>query len=133
VIPALGWYHARRGGESGATPSALRLFPVFVLGFLAAAILRSIGEATLASRGLAYGVWDAGAWKALIALIGERGSYWALGTAMAAVGLTTDLAVFKRLGLRPVYLGAMVTVLVAALSLALAAAIGPLMSVEALK
>jgi uncharacterized integral membrane protein (TIGR00698 family) len=125
VIPALGWYHARRAGQAGGRPSLIKLFPVFVLGFLAAAITRSIGEATLASGGSAFGVWDSAAWKSLVAWFGDKASYWALGTAMAAVGLTTDLRIFRTLGLRPVYLGALVTVLVAALSLGLAALIGP--------
>ena len=126
VIPMLGWFHARREGKAGKQLSILKLFPVFVLGFLAAAIIRSTGEATLGSSGLAFGVWNTAAWKALVTMIGEKWSYWALGTAMAAVGLTTDLRVFKTLGMRPVYLGAIVTLLVAALSLALSALIGPL-------
>jgi len=128
VIPALGWFHARRQGGAGKTPSLLKLFPVFVLGFLAAALVRSTGEATLRSSGLAFGIWDAASWQSLVAMIGEKWSYWALGTAMAAVGLTTNLRVFRTLGLRPVYLGAVVTLLVAALSLALATVIGPLIA-----
>jgi uncharacterized membrane protein YadS len=132
VIPVLGWFHARRSGQAGAAPSVLALFPVFVLGFLGAALVRSIGEAMLASGGLAFGLWDAAAWKALVTMIGERWSYWALGTAMAAVGLATDLKVFKALGLQPVYLGAMVTLLVAMLSLGLAALIGPFIDVGGL-
>ncbi len=128
VIPALGWFHARRAGTAGAKLSIVKLFPVFVLGFLAAALIRSTGEGTLASGGLAFGVWDAAAWKATIATVGEKWSFWALGTAMAAVGLTTDLKVFRTLGLRPVYLGAIVTLLVAALSLTLATIIGPLIA-----
>ncbi len=128
VIPALGWFHARRQGTAGKKLSILKLFPVFVLGFLTAAIIRSTGEATLGAGGRAFGMWDAAAWKALVTMIGEKWSYWALGTAMAAVGLTTDLRVFKTLGMRPVYLGAIVTVLVAALSLALSALIGPLVA-----
>lgn len=126
VIPALGWFHARRQGTAGKDLSIVKLFPVFVLGFLTAAIIRSTGEATLGAGGLALGIWDAAAWKGLVTTIGEKWSYWALGTAMAAVGLTTDLRVFKTLGLRPVYLGAIVALLVGLLSLALSALIGPL-------
>jgi uncharacterized membrane protein YadS len=44
---------------------------------------------------------------------------------MASVGLTTRLGVFRGLGLRPLYLGALAATLVGALSLALAAAVGP--------
>ena len=75
----------------------------FVVGFVAMAVVRSIGDATLQSTGAAYGVWDAAAWKQLTDWIGD---FWAsrmlLGTAMAAVGLNTSFAVFKGVGAQAV-------------------------------
>src|SRR5262245_24683940 len=102
VIPLLTWMHMRRTheGVSGAKKiSWSALVPTFVIGFVAMAIVRSIGDATLGSTGAAYGVWDAAAWGRLTNTIGD---YWAskilLGTAMAAVGLNTNLSVFKGVG-----------------------------------
>jgi uncharacterized membrane protein YadS len=44
---------------------------------------------------------------------------------MASVGLTTRLSVFRGLGLKPLYLGALAATLVGAVSLGLAALVGP--------
>jgi uncharacterized integral membrane protein (TIGR00698 family) len=125
VVPVLAWIHARRSGTSGASRKIdlLRLFPLFVLGFLGMAVLRSVGDAG-ARHGAAFGVWDAAAWSGVTRLIGEKLAYYALGTAMACVGLTTRFSVFRGLGLRPLYLGAVVSLLVGGLSLLLAAVVG---------
>ena len=74
-----------------------KLFPLFVLGFVAMAVmLRSIGDATLA-HGLAFGIWSSPAWKNLTSEIGDVwGSRYLLGAAMAAVGLGTSFSVFQR-------------------------------------
>ncbi len=59
VVPLLAYLHARRTGHAGARVKLVKLFPVFVLGFLAMAIVRSIGDANLVSGGLAWGTWNA--------------------------------------------------------------------------
>jgi uncharacterized integral membrane protein (TIGR00698 family) len=110
VIPLLTWMHMRsthQAGMGGAKQmSWSALVPTFVVGFVAMAIVRSVGDATLASSGSAYGVWDAAAWGNLTNNIGD---YWAsrilLGTAMAAVGLNTNLSVFRGVGLKPFVVG----------------------------
>jgi hypothetical protein len=89
------------------------------------AVVRSIGDANLARGGLAWGAWDAAGWKGVAAVVGETWASAALGTAMAGVGLSTDLRRFGKLGWRPLYLGALSAVLVAALALALARVVGP--------
>ena len=110
VIPFLTWQHLRSTQSAiGAARKQLSwqsLVPGFVIGFLAMAVMRSIGDATLGSRGAAFGVWDAGAWASITKQLGD---YWAsqilLGTAMAAVGLNTNFAVFKGVGLKPFAVG----------------------------
>jgi uncharacterized integral membrane protein (TIGR00698 family) len=109
VIPLLTWMHVRSThGHAGARATIKRtqLVPGFVIGFLLMAVLRSIGDATLTSGGAAYGLLDAGAWGRLT---GNIGDFWAsrilLGTAMAAVGLNTNFAVFKGVGLKPFAVG----------------------------
>lgn len=127
VVPVLAYYFARRRGSGTATRLSIgKLFPMFVLGFLALAVLRSIGDAGLSgATGAAFGIWDAAAWKSLTKGIGEGWAYYALGTAMAGVGLTTSLKVFKGMGMRPLYVGAASATLVGVLALVLAALVGP--------
>ena len=80
--------------------------PGFVIGFLAMAVVRSVGDATLGAGGAAYGLFDAGAWSDLTSSLGD---FWAsrllLGTAMAAVGLNTSFKVFRGVGLKPFVVG----------------------------
>jgi len=110
VIPFLTWQHLRSTQSAiGAAKKKLSwqsLVPGFIIGFLAMAVVRSIGDATLGSRGAAFGIWDAAAWASLTKQLGD---YWAsqvlLGTAMAAVGLNTNFAVFKGVGLKPFAVG----------------------------
>ena len=110
VIPFLTWQHLRSTqSATGAAKKKLSwqsLVPGFVIGFLAMAVMRSIGDATLGSRGAAFGIWDAPAWASITKQLGD---YWAsqilLGTAMAAVGLNTNFAVFKGVGLKPFAVG----------------------------
>jgi uncharacterized membrane protein YadS len=109
VIPLLTWMHIRSADRPAAgrrTTSWKTFVPLFVLGFLAMAVVRSIGDATLGTTGRAFGLFDARAWGSFT---GTLGDFWAsrilLGTAMAAVGLNTSVAVFKGVGLKPFAVG----------------------------
>lgn len=110
VIPLLTWMHIRATatGLGGVTKKTrwTALIPGFVVGFVAMAVVRSAGDATLGSGGAAFGVWSAEAWASITKQLGD---YWAsqvlLGTAMAAVGLNTNFAVFKGVGMKPFAVG----------------------------
>jgi uncharacterized integral membrane protein (TIGR00698 family) len=109
VIPLVTWMHLRatHGSASGrAATNWKTLVPMFVVGFVSMAVVRTLGDLTLQSTGSAYGLWDAAAWSALTNQIGD---FWAsrvfLGTAMAAVGLNTSFAVFKGVGAKPFVVG----------------------------
>lgn len=107
VVPLLAYLYLRNQAvQSGEQTqiSIAKLLPAFVLGFILMAVLRSIGDATLAN-GLAFGVWNEEAWKNLTKAIGETWGSRALGTAMAAVGLATSFSVFKGVGLKPFLVG----------------------------
>jgi uncharacterized integral membrane protein (TIGR00698 family) len=129
VIPLLTWMHVRSThqpvtGQKKKT-SFRSLIPGFVIGFLAMAVVRSFGDATLSSNGAAYGLWDASMWK----LITDRtGDLWAsrvlLGTAMAAVGLNTDFKVFKGVGLKPFAVGFAGAAVVGAVGMTMAVIFG---------
>lgn len=109
VIPLLTWMHIRSTEVAGGVRKQTRwtsLIPGFVVGFVAMAVVRSIGDATLGSNGAAFGVWSAASWATITRQLGD---YWAsqilLGTAMAAVGLNTNFAVFKGVGMKPFAVG----------------------------
>jgi len=125
VVPGLAFLHGRRAGKSGGRVQFKKYFPLFVLGFLAMAIARSLGDAAVVRGGLAFGALDGKEWNRLTRTLGETWSAAALGTAMAGVGLTTNLRSLRLLGARPLYLGAVSAVLVAGLALLLAALVGP--------
>lgn len=125
VVPGLAFLHGRRVGKTGGRVEIRKYFPLFVLGFLAMAVARSLGDAGVVRGGHAFGVWDGEAWKRLTRTLGETWAAAALGTAMAGVGLTTNLRSLSLLGARPLYLGAVSAGLVAGLALLLAALIGP--------
>jgi uncharacterized integral membrane protein (TIGR00698 family) len=109
VIPLLTWMHLRGQQVSSGKrvhTSWRALVPMFVIGFVSMAIVRTIGDAMLQSSGAAFGMWDAAAWTRVTNLVGD---FWAsrvfLGTAMAAVGLNTSIAVFKGVGAKPFLVG----------------------------
>ena len=128
VIPILTWMHRRsqaKIGAGGIGAVTTSIIPGFVVGFVAMALVRTIGDATLGSMGAAFGVLSADAWASITK---DLGDFWAsqvlLGTAMAAVGLNTNFAVFKGVGLKPFAVGMAGALVVGAVGMALAIALG---------
>ena len=115
VVPGMAWLYHRRGASetSSARLSFRSAVPFFVLGFLALALVRTLGDLGDAPFG---GALDAATWNETIAL-GSTASAWCLTLAMAAVGLGTDLGRLRDLGARPLVAG-----LVAALAVGLVSA-----------
>ena len=118
VIPFMAYLYRRRitGPASDHRKiSVLRSFPLFILGFVFMAVVRTIGDATLDS-GMAYGVIDAASWADLT--VGVK--TWAgnfLAVAMAGIGLATGFGQFRMLGLKPLYVGLGAAVSVGVVSL----------------
>lgn len=137
VVPLLGLYYLRtereRGADAGAGSGSagvhggiMRFIPAFVLGFLVMAVVRTVGDATAASGGAAFGVLDPGAWAAAVRQLGDVwGSKYLLGTAMAAVGLGTRLEVFRGVGLKPFVVGLFGALLVGVVGLVAVLVLGP--------
>jgi len=128
VVPVLSFVHLRhqrREGRGLAAPAGMvKLFPVFVLGFVAMSVVRSVGDATLGG-GAAFGLWPEAAWRTITSQIGDTwGSRYLLGTAMAGVGLHTSFSVFKNVGMKPFAVGLVGAVLVGAAGLVMALAFG---------
>ena len=129
VIPLLTWMHLRstHGAATGKARSGWKaLVPMFVIGFVAMAIVRTIGDATLQSSGAAFGVWDSAAWTRLTNQVGD---FWAsrlfLGTAMAAVGLNTSVTAFKGVGAKPFVVGMAGALVVGLVGMLMALLLGP--------
>jgi uncharacterized integral membrane protein (TIGR00698 family) len=101
---------AGRGGRPGrASRRALTLIPWFLIGFLVMAAANSAG---LIPEGAHGGVAQVATFLVAVAL--------------SAIGLSTDVGALRRAGARPLLLGAMLWLTVAATSLALQALTGTL-------
>lgn len=97
VVPGLSLHYLKKHKSSSGDRVAIKkLTPVFVLGFVAMAVVRSVGDT----------FWNTPIWKAVTTQIGDVwGSRYLLGTAMAGVGLGTSLSVFKGVGMKPFAVG----------------------------
>jgi uncharacterized integral membrane protein (TIGR00698 family) len=129
VIPLLTWLHFKRAHVAGHSArkslSWKTLVPAFIIGFVAMAVVRTIGDAMLQSGTAAFGLWDASAWSSLTNQIGDFvAGRILLGTAMAAVGLSTSFAVFKGVGVKPFVVGLLGALVVGSVGLTMAIVFG---------
>jgi len=135
AVPMLTWRHAGRTAKAtdSAWPALADLkkhVPGFVYGFVGMCLLRSLGDAALASpEGAALlGSFGAEEWRAAAAVVGDTmGSRWLLGTAMAAVGLGTSASALKGVGFRPFTVGMAGAAAVGATGMASALAVGAIL------
>ncbi|MDO8542192.1 MAG: putative sulfate exporter family transporter [Opitutaceae bacterium] len=101
AIPLMAWRYARAAAPSAsARPPWHVTFPLFVLGFVAMSILRTIGDASPR----AFGILEPGQWHRVLSVT-ETVSAAAITMVMAAIGLQTDFSRFRRLGVRPLLVG----------------------------
>jgi uncharacterized integral membrane protein (TIGR00698 family) len=108
VIPAMAYYYARKARATeqfqGQKTSVAKLFPMFILGFLAMAGIRSLGDAAINAGLKAFGMLDSLEWNAIIDFIKSWAGIF-LVAALAGVGLNTDFRSFRALGIRPFVVG----------------------------
>ena len=132
VIPLITYVYVRRqraeGEETGHGTRIIDMMPVFILGFLAMAAFRSIGDAGVESGRAAFGIWGAEAWDGLVHGIRTMAEY-CLAMAMAAVGLGTSITQLKGLGFKPFVVGIAAALAVGAVSIGLVFLFAPLISV----
>lgn len=120
VVPALTYMQAKEdgllkpaddskeglGALQAKLSEAVQYVPGFVVGFIGMSALRSVGDYTLNAQGAALGLMDADQWSAVTSMVGGTvGSHYLLGTAMAAVGLTTSLSLLRGVGVKPFVVG----------------------------
>jgi uncharacterized integral membrane protein (TIGR00698 family) len=100
VIPLMAvLYHSRATG-TGAAPKWYTMVPLFIVGFAALSLLRTIGD--LGDR--PFGLLDEAKWQTLVALLRIMATY-SLAVAMAAVGLNTSIRGLWQIGLKPLLVG----------------------------
>jgi len=108
VIPLMALYYARKPQDQGEfarkRTNVTKLLPLFIVGFLALTVVRSVGDVGINAGGQAFGLWDAGAWTS----IHEFVITWAVNllvVALAGVGLSTSFSIIKGLGIKPFIVG----------------------------
>ncbi len=120
VIPLMAVIYARRmasqGKAGGPVASITSLFPYFILGFLALAAIRSIGDAGLGRSGLAVGLWASGDWQSITSGIANWAGY-VLAAAVAGIGLGTGFDTLKGLGIKPFFVGLLAAAVVGVTSI----------------
>ncbi len=132
AIPAITYVYARRRDhdQMGVTHrTELRtLFPVFIIGSLVMAGIRSFGDAAIDSGRQAFGVFGVEAWSDLTRWIRTWAEY-TLATATAGVGLGISISQLKGLGFKPFVVGIAAALAVGVASIGLVLVFGPLISV----
>jgi uncharacterized membrane protein YadS len=132
VIPLVTYLYARNlrseGEDAREGTRVLDMIPVFILGFLVMAGVRSFGDAGVDSGGLAFGLWGEETWGDVTHGIRACAEY-TLGAAMAAVGLGTSIQQVRGLGFRPFVVGIVAALSVGVVSVGLVSIFGPLISV----
>ncbi len=115
VLPLMAMLHHRhRGAARVAGRSWRSAVPLFVVGFLAMVVVRTVGDA----GEKAFGVLSAATWGATVAHV-QWAAEWGLMVAMAAVGLGTSLARIRLLGWRPLVAGLVAAAMVGVVSFTL--------------
>jgi len=114
VIPIMAVFYHRRSSEGGVAPKWYTMIPLFIIGFAAMSLLRTLGD--VGDR--PFGLLEPEQWKAIVGFIKQVATY-CLAIAMAAVGLGTSIKGLKAIGLKPLGVGLFSAVLVGVVSYAL--------------
>jgi len=114
VIPLMTILYHRKGSEQKSIrkPKLGQMVPLFVFGFVAMALLRTIGDIGDAPFA---GLLSDAQWKSSIAFTTTLSS-WCLTMAMASVGLGTNLKRLRSLGLKPLVAGLAAALIVGAVA-----------------
>ncbi len=115
VIPLMAFLYVKNqmkeATESGEIKSNVKskvnikkLIPVFVIGFLLVSIFRSIGDAGITTTNLAFGFIAEESWGDIIKMVKDFANILFV-VALGGVGLSTNFANFKGLGIKPFLVG----------------------------
>ncbi|MHB0874463.1 MAG: YeiH family protein [Anaerolineae bacterium] len=128
VVPLMAYVYARRQAQgSGRKVSVRSLLPLFVVGFLAVALLRTIGDAMVQRGVAALGIWDGTGWQAFTTAT-KAAAENLLILALAGVGLSTRFSFLCKLGAKPFLVGLVSATLVGVVGAICAYVVGPLIA-----
>ena len=102
--------------EDKKSISILNMFPLFILGFIGMGFLRTIGDISLQSNGMSFGILSAENWLLIINNVKSIAEI-SLTVAMASLGLSTNLRSLTTIGIKPFYLGFIAAISVGVVSL----------------
>lgn len=110
VIPGLAWKYRETDDTTSKSryltfEAVQKYIPGFVVAFVSVSLLRSLGDLTLENYGGAFGLLSKDNFSAAIKFIGSDAAGVALTVAMASVGLSTNLAALRGVGVRPFAVG----------------------------
>ena len=114
VIPVMAVLYHRRSSEGGVAPKWYTMIPLFIVGFAAMSLLRTVGD--LGDR--AFGVLEPEQWKSIVGFVKQVATY-CLAVAMAAVGLGTSIHGLRKIGIKPLLVGLFSALLVGIVSFTL--------------
>ncbi len=122
VVFLIGLYYARgQLGEMRVSErkriNYLHLFPVFIIGFLAMALAKTLGLLPDLTIHMSKGLFNAGDHPVRLAAVAEQISKICITISMAGVGLETKFAAMKQTGLKPFAASFVAVVVVAVLIL----------------
>lgn len=124
IIPVMTVVYHRKSdlATNESRPKWHQLIPLFVIGFLAMVVLRTIGDIGEHP----FGVLGNTAWHD-VNLFTQNTAEWCLMAAMASIGLGTSIQRLRILGLRPLVAGLFAAALVGCVSIGLVKAFANLM------
>ena len=125
AIPLMAFIYIKRNRETcGQKISIIKLFPVFILGFIAMAIVRSLGDYLVMTKEI---FWNAEGWTECYSFLKQWAGYF-LAVAMAGVGLGTDIKKLRQLGAKPFVVGLFAALSVGVISVILIKILAPFLA-----
>ncbi len=125
VIPAGAYFYTRRQMAEKKEISIVKLFPMFIIGFLGMAVIRSLGDFLIVKKAMFS---SPESWHGLCKFINHWAGHF-LALAMAGVGLGTDIKRLKELGVKPFLVGLVAAITVGVVSLILVKVLAPFLKV----
>ena len=118
VIPLMAVLYHRRSTEGGQAPKWYTMIPLFIVGFAAMSVLRTVGD--MGER--PFGLLEPDQWKSIVSFVKQIATY-CLAVAMAAVGLGTSIHGLRKIGVKPLLVGLFSALLVGLVSFVLVSVI----------
>lgn len=114
IIPLMSIIYHRNSAQAGQAPKWWTMIPLFVVGFAAMSLLRTIGD----SGDKAFGFLEPATWNSVVDVT-KQAAEICLAVAMAAVGLGTSIKGLRSIGLKPLAIGLFSALLVGGVSITL--------------